>query len=113
VLAWPDLAGRSLARLTSGLGSDGRYVGQANDFKQSILVAVRHPYTSSYRLQAVTPAGAVLADWDWPGRSAGHWLATVTRARIHPADETCECWHSTPIGPSLTGIRSFRADGAN
>ena len=57
-----DLTGRTLTRLTPGLGADAQYVGQADAGKHGVLIAVRHPYTSSFQLQSVTPGGALLAE---------------------------------------------------
>ena len=125
VLAWLDFAERALTRLTPGLGADAQYVGQCQAPKERILIAVRHPYTSGFHLQAVTPGGAVLAEWDSPGRPASGWLASATQAiAIHPAGGESQWWHSrlgesswsrilTVPGPDCDGTRplAFSADG--
>jgi len=100
VLAWLDLTGRTLTRLTPGLGADAQYVGQADAGKHSVLIAVRHPYTSSFQLQSVTPGGALLAEWDSPGRPAHNWLATATHAvAVQSAADGWEWWYS-PLAES-------------
>jgi dienelactone hydrolase len=97
VLAWLDLRARTLTRLTPGLGADSQYAGQSGGDKPSILIGVRHPFTSGFQLQAVTPGGAVLAEWESPGRPAHRWLANASHAvAIHSGDSGCEWWH-TPL----------------
>jgi len=125
VVAWLDLQARTLTRLTPGLGADAQYAGQAEVGKPAILIGVRHPSTSSFRLQAVTPGGSVLAEWESPGRPATGWLASATQAiAVHPASDGCEWWH-TPLGDvswsrvltlsecdaSLSRPLAFSADG--
>jgi dipeptidyl aminopeptidase/acylaminoacyl peptidase len=105
VLAWLDLRARTLTRLTPGLGADSHYAGQSGGDKPSILIGVRHPFTSGFHLQAVTPGGAVLAEWESPGRPANHWLATDTQAlAVHSADGGCEWWHTPLARPSWSRI---------
>jgi dipeptidyl aminopeptidase/acylaminoacyl peptidase len=97
VVAWLDLQARALTRLTPGLGADAQYAGQAEVGKPAVLIGVRHPSTSSFRLQAVTPGGSVLAEWESPGRPATGWLASATQAiAVHAASDGCEWWH-TPL----------------
>jgi dipeptidyl aminopeptidase/acylaminoacyl peptidase len=105
VLAWLDLRARTLARLTPGLGADSQYAGQNNGDKASILIGVRRPFTSGFQLQAVTPGGAVLAEWESPGRPADGWLATDTQAiAVHSADGDCEWWHTPLARPSWSRV---------
>jgi dipeptidyl aminopeptidase/acylaminoacyl peptidase len=105
VLAWLDLRARTLTRLTPGLGADSQYAGQISGDKPSILIGVRHPFTSGFQLQAVTPGGAVLAEWESPGRPAGSWLATGTQAvALHSVTDGGEWWHTPLDGPSWSRI---------
>ena len=97
VVAWLDLQARTLTRLTPGLGADAQYAGQAEVGKPAVLIGVRHPSTSSFRLQAVTPGGSVIAEWELPGRPATGWLASATQAiAVHATSDGCEWWH-TPL----------------
>ena len=113
VLAWLDFAERALTRLTPGLGADAQYVGQCQAPKERILIAVRHPYTSGFHLQAVTPGGAVLAEWDSPGRPASGWLASATQAiAIHPAGGESQWWHSRLGESSWSRVSRFPAQTA-
>src|SRR5258708_7718569 len=108
VLAWLDLRARTLTRLTPGLGADSQYAGQSDKDKPSILIGVRHPFTSGFQLQAVTPGGAVLAEWESPGRPASHWLASATQAiAVHSGDGRCEWWHSPLARPSWSCIQTL------
>jgi dipeptidyl aminopeptidase/acylaminoacyl peptidase len=104
VLAWLDLRARTLTRLTPGLGADAQYVGQTGGDRPSVLIAVRHPFAPSFLLQEVTPAGALLAEWESPG-PASRWLATKTHAI---AVQACECgwewWHTPLAAPSWSRI---------
>jgi dienelactone hydrolase len=110
VLAWLDLRARTLTRLTPGLGADSQYAGQGGGDKPSILIGVRHPVTSGFRLQAVTPGGAVLAEWESPGGSASHWLASATQAvAVHSAGGSCEWWHTPLARPSWSRILTMPA----
>jgi dipeptidyl aminopeptidase/acylaminoacyl peptidase len=105
VLAWLDLRARTLTRLTPGLGADSQYAGQSDGDKPSILIGVRHPFTSGFQLQAVTPSGAVLAEWESPGRPASRWLAGATQAvAVHSGDGPCEWWHSPLARPSWSRV---------
>jgi dienelactone hydrolase len=113
VLAWLDLRARTLTRLTPGLGADSQYAGQSSGDKPSILIGVRHPVTSGFQLQAVTPGGAVLAEWDSPGRPAGSWLANATQAvAVHSADGACEWWHTPLAGTSWSRIVTMPEEDA-
>lgn len=105
VLAWLDLRARTLTRLTPGLGADSQYAGQGGGDKPSILLGVRHPVTSGFQLQAVTPGGSVLAEWESPVRPADRWLASPTQAvAVHSAGGGCEWWHSPLAQPSWSRI---------
>jgi len=105
VLAWLDLRARTLTRLTPGLGADSQYAGQSGGDKPSILIGVRHPFTSGFHLQAVTPGGAVLAEWEPPGRPASHWLASATQAvAVHSANGGSEWWHTQLTRPSWSRV---------
>jgi len=105
VLAWLDLRARTLTRLTPGLGADSQYAGQSGGDKPSILIGVRHPFTSGFQLQAVTPGGAVLAEWESPGRPASYWLASDTQAvAVHSADGGWEWWHTQLARPTWSRI---------
>jgi dienelactone hydrolase len=95
VLAWLDLRARSLAPLTPDLAADAHYVGQVGGAKPSVLIAVRQSPAGSSRLQAVTPAGAIIAEWQPPGGQATRWLATGTQAvAVCTGDSTCTWWHT-------------------
>ncbi|HUB39798.1 MAG TPA: prolyl oligopeptidase family serine peptidase [Streptosporangiaceae bacterium] len=105
VVAWLDLRARTLTRLTPGLGADAQYAGQSDGDKPSILIGVRHPFTSGFQLQAVTPGGAVLAEWESPDRPAGRWLASATQAvAVHSGDGPCEWWYTGLARPSWSRI---------
>jgi dipeptidyl aminopeptidase/acylaminoacyl peptidase len=105
VLAWLDLRARTLTRLTPGLGADSQYAGQSSGVKPSILIGVRRPFTSGFQLQAVTPDGAVLTEWESPGRPADSWLASDTQAiAVYSADGRCEWWHTPLARPSWSRI---------
>ena len=99
VLAWLDLRARSLAPLTPDLAADAHYVGQVGGAKPRVLIAVRQSPAGSSRLQSVTPAGAIIAEWEPPGGKATRWLATGTQAVvICTGDSTCTWWHSESGG---------------
>ena len=125
VLAWLDLRARSLAPLTPDLAGDAHYVGQVGGAKPCVLIAVRQSPAGTSRLQAVTPTGAVMAEWQPPGGQATRWLATGTQAvAVCTGASTCTWWHTSldepawsPIGeiPAADGRASrplaFSADG--
>ncbi len=105
VLAWLDLSARTLTRLTPGLDADSQYAGQSGGRKPGILIGVRHPVTTGFRLQAVTPGGAVLAEWDSPGRPASRWLASATQAvAVQSGNGRCEWWYGPLARPSWSRI---------
>jgi len=105
VLAWLDLRARTLTRLTPGLGADSQYAGQGSTTKPSILIGVRHPFTSGFHLQAVTPGGAVQAEWEPPGRAASSWLADDKQAlAVQAGDDGYEWWHSPLAEPAWSKI---------
>jgi dienelactone hydrolase len=113
VLAWLDLRARTLTRLTPGLGADARYAGQLGGRKPGVMIGVRYPQTSSYELQAVSPTGAVLAEWKGPGRPVSHWLATAAQAVAVCADEDGQTWWQTELQePSWSQILTVPAADA-
>jgi len=88
LLAWLDLRAQTISRLTPGLEADTKYVGQAGGSRPGVLAAVRPPYTSSFRLLLVTPAGVVRREWCAPAGHATRWLATGSQAvAVCMADE--------------------------
>jgi dienelactone hydrolase len=104
VLAWLDLRAHTLTRLTPGLGADAQYAGQTGGDRPSVLIAVRHPVGSSFLLQEVTPAGALLAEWEAPG-PASRWLATKTHAiAVQACAGGWEWWHTPLAAPSWSRI---------
>ena len=105
VLAWLDLRARSLAPLTPDLAADAHYVGQVGGAKPSVLIAVRQSPAGSSRLQAVTPAGAIIAEWQPPVGHATRWLATGTHAvAVCTGDSTCTWWHTRLDEPAWSRI---------
>ncbi len=104
VLAWLDLRAHTLTRLTPGLGADSLYVGQTGGDRPSVLIAVRHPFAPSFLLQEVTPAGALLAEWESPG-AASRWMATKTHAiAVQACEGGREWWHTPLAAPSWSRI---------
>jgi dipeptidyl aminopeptidase/acylaminoacyl peptidase len=104
VVAWLDLWAHTLTRLTPGLGADSQYVGQAGGDRPSVLIAVRHPFAPSFLLQEVTPAGALLAEWE-PPSAASRWLATKTHAiAVQAREGGWEWWHTPLAAPSWSRI---------
>ena len=113
VLAWLDLRGRTLTRLTPGLGADARYAGQTTGEKASVIVGVRYPQSSSYELQAVTPAGTVLSEWRGPGQPVRAWLANGRHAvAVSTADSQCTWWLGELAEPSWSPILKLPAADA-
>ena len=105
VLAWLDLHGRTLTRLTPGLGADARYAGQVAGEKPGVLIGVRYPQSNGYELQSVSPAGTVIAEWQNPGRPVRHWLASGTEAvAVCESDDGCSWWHRELAEPSWSQI---------
>ena len=93
-VAWLEPSAHTLTRLSPGLGADARYAGQTSGARPTILIAVRQPVSRGFRLQSVTPDGAVLAEWGSPLGGARRWLATGTQAVvIEVTDGGCEWWH--------------------
>jgi dienelactone hydrolase len=136
-LVWLDLHTQTVSRLSPGLDADARYAGQADGVRPGVLVAVRRPYTSSFRLQLVTPAGAVRQEWPAPAEHAGRWLASATQAvAVCMADDpgagsgdwkragsdqipqpdlglrSCTWWHSQLAEPSWSPICEIPAEDA-
>jgi dipeptidyl aminopeptidase/acylaminoacyl peptidase len=110
VLAWLDLRTRSVAPLTPDLASDAHYVGQVGGAKPCVLIAVRHSPAGTSRLQAVTPAGAVMAEWQPPSGQATRWLATGTQAvAVCTGGSTCTWWHTLLADPAWSPISEIPA----
>jgi dienelactone hydrolase len=110
VLAWLDLRARSVAPLTPDLASDAHYVGQAGGAKPYILIAVRQSPAGTSRLQAVTPTGAVIAEWQPPSGLATRWLATGTQAvAVCTGASTCTWWHTRLDEPAWSPIGEIPA----
>src|SRR5215475_14793772 len=74
-LAYLDLRSGAVSRLTPDTAADARYVGQARGAKPIVLAAHRQSLGDGFDLQAVTPTGAVVAEWQGPGRPVRQWLA--------------------------------------
>jgi dipeptidyl aminopeptidase/acylaminoacyl peptidase len=105
VLAWLDLRARSVAPLTPELASDAQYVGQVGGPKPYVLIAVRQSPAGAPRLQAVTPAGAIIDEWQPPNEHATRWLATGTQAVAVCTDaSTCTWWHTRLDTPAWSPI---------
>jgi len=105
VLAWLEPSAHTLTRLSPGLGADARYAGQVAGPKPAVLIAVRQPVSPGFRLQAVTPDGTVLAEWESPLGAARHWLATGAQAvAVEVTDGGCEWWHCQLAEPSWSRI---------
>lgn len=105
VLAWLDLPARSAVPLTPDLASDARYVGQVGGSKPHVLIAVRQSPAEASRLLAVTPAGAVMSEWDPPAGHATRWLATGTQAVAVCTDSrACTWWHTALDRPAWSPI---------
>src|SRR5215469_183266 len=79
-VVWLDLQAQTVARLSPGLQADAHYAGQTDSSRPGALVAIRSPQTSSFRLQLVTPAGAVRREWQPPAGHTRRWLASGTQA---------------------------------
>jgi dienelactone hydrolase len=110
VLAWLDLRARSVAPLTPDLASDAHYAGQVGGAKPYILIAVRHSPAGTSRLQAVTPAGAVMAEWQPPAGQATRWLATGTQAvAVCTSASSCTWWHTRLDQPAWSPIGEMPA----
>lgn len=133
VLAWLDLRTQTVSRLSPGLDADARYAGQPDGSMAGVLVAVRRPYTSSFRLQLVTPSGAVRREWLAPAEHAARWLASGTQAVVvcladdaeadssrdagadHVAQPDsglrgCTWWHGQLAGPSWSPMCEIPAE---
>jgi dipeptidyl aminopeptidase/acylaminoacyl peptidase len=135
LLAWLDLQAQTMSRLTPGLEPDTKYAGQAAGSRPGVLVAVRRPYTSGFRLQLVTPAGVIRREWPAPHGHAVRWLGTADqavavclanepapelggRAPADPADvarpdagpPTWTWWHGLLAEPSWTPICEIPAE---
>jgi dienelactone hydrolase len=94
VAAWLEPNAHTLTRLSPGLGADARYAGEIGGAKPAILIAVRQPVNRGFRLQSVTPDGAVVGEWESPLGGARRWLATGTQAvAVEVTDGGCEWWH--------------------
>jgi dipeptidyl aminopeptidase/acylaminoacyl peptidase len=105
VLAWLDLKARSVAPLAPDAASDAQYVGQVGGPKPYILIAVRQSPASTSRLQAVTPTGAIIDEWQPPNGHATQWLATGTQAIAVCTDAgMCTWWHTRLDKPAWSPI---------
>jgi acetyl esterase/lipase len=94
VLAWLDLRARSVTPLSPDRAADAHYVGQVGGARPSIMIAVRQSPAGSSRLQAVTPTGAIMAEWEPPGDQPTRWLATGTQAvAVCSGARSCTWWH--------------------
>jgi dienelactone hydrolase len=110
VLAWLDLRARSVAPLTPDPASDAHYVGQVGGPKPGILIAVRQSPAGTSRLQAVTPAGAVMAEWEPPSGQATRWIATGTQAvAVCAGASSCTWWHTRLDAPAWSQIGEIPA----
>jgi dipeptidyl aminopeptidase/acylaminoacyl peptidase len=99
-LAWLDLSSGAVTRLTPETATDARYAGQSGARKRCVLVAVRQSFADRYELQAVTPTGTVVAQWQGPGLPVNRWLATATQAVAVCADgDTISWWHTRLSDP--------------
>jgi acetyl esterase/lipase len=113
-LAWLDLSSGSVTRLTPETATDARYAGQSGRSKRCVLVAVRPPFTDRYELQAVTPTGALVAQWQGPGLAVSRWLATATQAvAVCAGPATTSWWHADLTDPVWSPIAAIpSADAA-
>ncbi|MBO0832068.1 MAG: hypothetical protein J2P29_08880, partial [Actinobacteria bacterium] len=82
VLVWLDLGTQAMTRLTPALSADSDFAGQEAGTRPAVLIAVRHPQASGFRLQSVTPAGALIREWQAPASRAARWLATAAQAVV-------------------------------
>jgi len=97
--------GQAVAPLTPGLASDADYVGQVGGAKPCILIAVRQSPAGASRLQAVTPTGTVMAEWQPPAAQATRWIATGTQAvAVSTSASTCSWWHTWLDRPDWSPI---------
>ena len=104
-LAWLDLRSGTLTRLTPDHAADAQYVGQLGADKPTVLTAVRHAPSGEFELQAVTPTGAVIAEWQGPGKPVLQWIATDIQAlAICATGSTVEWWHGRLADNSWTAV---------
>jgi acetyl esterase/lipase len=109
-LAWLDLHSGAMTRLTPELAADAQYVGQVGGGKPSVLVAVRQPFAGGFELQAVTPTGVVLGQWQGPSPAVSRWLATGTQAlAVCQHGDTTAWWHTNLSKPSWTCVMKVPA----
>lgn len=109
-LAWLDLRSGVVTRLTPESADDAQYVGQVGGEKLSVLAAVRQGCAGGSVLQAVTPTGTVIAQWQGPGRPVSRWLATGTGAlAVCAGRDTFTWWHRRLAEPSWTCIAEIPA----
>jgi dipeptidyl aminopeptidase/acylaminoacyl peptidase len=93
-LAWLDLRSGALTRLTPDHAAEAQYVGQLGADKPTVLTAVRHAPSGEFELQAVTPTGAVIAEWQGPGKPVLQWIATGAEAlAVCATGSSVEWWH--------------------
>jgi len=109
-LAWLDLRSGAMARLTPEHVADAQYVGQVDGDKPTVLIAVRHLDAAGFELQAVASTGAVVAQWQGPGKPVSRWLATGTQAlAVCAAANTCTWWHGRLPEPSWSPVAEMPA----
>jgi dipeptidyl aminopeptidase/acylaminoacyl peptidase len=109
-LAWLDLRSGALTRLTPDHAADAQYVGQLGADKPAVLTAVRHAPSGEFELQAVTPTGAVIAEWQGPGKPVLQWIATDTQAlAVCATGSTVEWWHGRLADNSWTAVAEIPA----
>ena len=93
-LAWLDLRSGALTRLTPDHAADAQYVGQLGTDNPRVLTAVRHAPSAEFELQAVTPTGAVISEWQGPGKPVLQWIATDAQAvAVCATGSNVEWWH--------------------
>ena len=109
-LAWLDLRSGALTRLTPDHAADAQYIGQLGADKPTVLTAVRHAPSAEFELQAVTPTGAVIAEWQGPGKPVLHWIATDTQAlAVCAAGSTVEWWRGRLADNSWAAVAEIPA----
>jgi dipeptidyl aminopeptidase/acylaminoacyl peptidase len=109
-LAWLDLRSGALTRLTPDHAADAQYVGQLGAGKPTVLTAVRHAPSAEFELQAVTPTGAVIAEWQGPGKPVLQWIATDTQAlAVCATGSTVEWWRGGLADNSWAAVAEIPA----
>lgn len=113
MLAWLDLRSGAVTPLTSEL-ADAQYAGQAGGDKPAILLGVRDQLEDGFKLRAVTPAGAVIAEWQGPAAGpVTRWLATGSQAlAVCGATPAVSWWHSGLAHPRWALVADIPAADA-